>query len=154
MFYYSKKDPQIWLSFFYYEIDTVYIYSWKKLIKFWPILVMHLTKSIFFLAARGVQFNNGVTPPQSHWTMAKKCQFNLFSSLFSSSPKWYCNEEKEGKRKGSQNMEKWKNLQISLFGLDFFLNHYIHFLMHGHSSLSTSGLHWVRDLKALNFLFS
>ena len=27
----------------------MYIYSWKKIIKFWPILVIQLSKSRFFL---------------------------------------------------------------------------------------------------------
>ena len=33
----------------------------EKLIKFGPILVMQLTKSNFFLAARGLKLDNGVT---------------------------------------------------------------------------------------------
>jgi len=29
----EKKDPQIWLPFFHYVIDTMYIYSWKNIDK-------------------------------------------------------------------------------------------------------------------------
>ena len=113
MFYYSKKDPQIWLSFFYYEIDTVYIYSWKKLIKFWPILVMHLTKSIFFLAARGVQFNNGVTPPPKvigPWQRNANSIF--FHPFFLLPPNDIVMKRKKGREK---EVKTWKNEKISKF---------------------------------------
>ena len=55
MFYYKKTNHQIWL-----KILTMYE---KKLIKFWPILVMLYVKSrFFFCIARGVQLDNGVHP--------------------------------------------------------------------------------------------
>jgi hypothetical protein len=40
----------------------MYIYSWKELIKFWPILVILYVKSIFSFIARDVQLDNGVDP--------------------------------------------------------------------------------------------
>ena len=41
----------------------VYLLMKQILVRFWPILVMQFTKSIFLLTARGVQLDNGVTPP-------------------------------------------------------------------------------------------
>ena len=48
----------------------------KKSIKIRPILVMQITKSRFFLAARGVQLANGVTPP---WKYFKKRHNSLIA---------------------------------------------------------------------------
>ena len=50
--------------FLYYVIDTVYIYSWEKIDK----TLTHFgdatyQKYIFFVVARSVQIDNGVTPP-------------------------------------------------------------------------------------------
>jgi hypothetical protein len=56
-------NHQIFFTNFYYIIDTVYISSWKKMIKFWPILVMLYVKNKFFLFACDVQLDNGVTSP-------------------------------------------------------------------------------------------
>ena len=41
----------------------MYIYSWKKMKKIWPILVILYVKSRFVILARGVQLDNGVDPP-------------------------------------------------------------------------------------------
>jgi len=46
----KKKRSSNLVTIFYCVIDTVYIYSWKKLIKFSPILVMQLRKNRFFFS--------------------------------------------------------------------------------------------------------
>ena len=46
----------------YCVIDIVYIYSWKKLIKFWPIFVILYVNIILVFIARGVQLDNRVNP--------------------------------------------------------------------------------------------
>ena len=55
---FHEKHKSSYLVFiFYYVIDSMFIHSWKKLIKFWPILVMLYVKSSLFLImiiARGV----------------------------------------------------------------------------------------------------
>jgi hypothetical protein len=48
---------------FYYVIDTVYIYSWKKLKTSWPILVILYVKSIFFLSHVVFNLTMEWTPP-------------------------------------------------------------------------------------------
>ena len=62
MFSKNKRSSDLVINF-YYVIDAMYIYSWKKLIKFWPILVIQLRKSRFFLFAHGSQFDIVVTSP-------------------------------------------------------------------------------------------
>jgi hypothetical protein len=49
MFYIKTKSSNL-VTIFYYVIDIVYIYSWKKMKKIWPILVILYVKSIFFLS--------------------------------------------------------------------------------------------------------
>ena len=62
--FYEKHKSSYLVTIFYSVIDTVYIYSWKKkLIKFWPILVMLYVKSRFFFITHGVQHDNRVNPP-------------------------------------------------------------------------------------------
>ena len=65
-----KIQTIIFRYHFYYIIDTVYIYPWKKLIKFWSILVRLYVKSssrsfliIKIIITRGVQLDNRVNPP-------------------------------------------------------------------------------------------
>ena len=60
--FYEKHKSSYLVTFFYYVINTVYIYSWKNLIKFWPVLVMLYVKSVFFIA-RVVQLDNIMNPP-------------------------------------------------------------------------------------------
>ena len=59
-----EKIIKFGYHFFYYVIDTVYIYSWQKLIKFWFILVGFYVKRFFliFIIACVVQLHNGVQP--------------------------------------------------------------------------------------------
>ena len=46
-FFYKKHKSSYLVTTFYYVIDTVYIYSCKNLIQFWPILVMLCVKYIY-----------------------------------------------------------------------------------------------------------
>ena len=62
MFSRNKRSSDLVINF-YYVIDVMYIYSWKKLIKFWPVLVIQLRKNRFFLFADGSQLDNVVTSP-------------------------------------------------------------------------------------------
>jgi hypothetical protein len=67
MFWINKKSSNLVIHF-YYVIDTMYIYSRKEIIKFWPILVMLYWKSRIFLFARGVQLDNGVASPRGFFS--------------------------------------------------------------------------------------
>ena len=48
MFHKKNIDHSILVTISYYVIDTVYLFSWNKLINYWPILMMQLTETIFF----------------------------------------------------------------------------------------------------------
>jgi len=62
--FYTKQRSSNLVTIFYYVIDTMHIYSRKKKIKFWPILVMCITKiTFFFLPHVVVNFYNGVISP-------------------------------------------------------------------------------------------
>ena len=62
MFYIKTKSSNL-VTIFYYVIDTVYIYSWKKIEKIWLILVILYVECRFFSVAHGFQLDNGVTSP-------------------------------------------------------------------------------------------
>ena len=66
MFYENHKSSYL-VNIFYCVIETMYIYSWKKLIKIWSILVMLYVKGRFlffiFFIVRGVQLDNTLNPP-------------------------------------------------------------------------------------------
>ena len=62
MFYEKHKSSYLVINF-HYVIDTVYIYYWKLLIKFWPILVMLY---VYIFIACGVQHDNRVNPPGTY----------------------------------------------------------------------------------------
>ena len=59
----------------------MYIYSWKKLIKFWPILVIQLSKGIFFLMHVFTQ--SIVKSAPQGLKMPKKSQINEYSDTWS-----------------------------------------------------------------------
>ena len=79
MFSRNKRSSNLVINF-YHVIDTMYIYSWKKMMNFWSILVMQLRKSRFFLFAHGSQLDNGVPSP---WTYHKV----KFSKTWLNAPK-------------------------------------------------------------------
>ena len=60
--FYENTNHHIWLLFFYYVLDTVYIDSWKKTDKSSTHFGDALCKSRFSLIARGVQLDNSVNP--------------------------------------------------------------------------------------------
>ena len=61
--FYSKNRSSNLITIFYCVIDTMYIYSWKKIIKIWPILVIQLNKSRCFFNARVHTKYSEVCPP-------------------------------------------------------------------------------------------
>ena len=57
------------VAVFYYVIDTMYIYSWKKkYLNFDPLWWCTLPKVYFVSVAHGVQLYNGVTPHDYMYT--------------------------------------------------------------------------------------
>ena len=61
--FYSKQRSSNLVTIFYYVIDTMYIYSWKEIDEILTHFGHATYQSKFFLAACGVQLDNGVTPP-------------------------------------------------------------------------------------------
>ena len=69
---YKKTKPSNLVTIFYYVMDTVYIYLWKRIDKILTHFGDALCKKFFFIA-RGVQLDNGVHPPgdgqKKYWEM-------------------------------------------------------------------------------------
>ena len=61
--FYKKTKWSNLVTISYYVIDTVYIYSWKKINKLLTVLVMLYVKSIFFWFTHDVQLDDGVNSP-------------------------------------------------------------------------------------------
>ena len=69
--FYENTNHRIWLPFFYYVIDTVYIYSWKIIDVILTHLVMLSVKRRFFLSHMvfnfTIEWNPHETHTQSNW---------------------------------------------------------------------------------------